>query len=195
MVLHEVAHGWVAEKLGDPTARALGRISLNPAVHVDPIMTIAVPAMLILSGAPFVIGGAKPVPVNPRYFKNPRKGMMLVALAGPVSNLIIASVCILTLGVVGLSPIIEDQTLLEKWLYFGAVINVILAVFNMFPVPPLDGGRILTGLLPAELAEKYARLEPYGFLIIVGLLMTGVLEAVLEPILFFLLTVLFQIWT
>ncbi|MDD2942185.1 MAG: site-2 protease family protein [bacterium] len=187
VVIHEVAHGWVAEKLGDPTARALGRISLNPLVHIDLFMTILLPAMLVISGSPVIFGGAKPVPVDPRYFKNPRQGMLFVAAAGPISNFLILATTIATIRTLSSSALFQQEipslpaAIIMGWLYHSVLINTVLAVFNLIPVPPLDGGRIAVGLLPLNLAVKLARLEPYGLLIVFFLLYSGVLNKLLMP--------------
>ena len=193
VILHEVAHGWVAERLGDPTARALGRITLNPIKHIDPVMTLLLPGLLILSGSPIIFGGAKPVPINPGYFKNPRKGMVWVALAGPAVNIILASICYLL--VMALDKMNADVVnhsaivlLVGAWLIYGVVINLVLALFNLFPVPPLDGGRIAVGLLPLSLARPLAKLERWGLLIVFLLLYSGVIDAYLGPIIKYVIT-------
>lgn len=187
VILHEVAHGYAAEKLGDPTARRLGRITLNPIKHIDLWMTILLPGLLILANAPIIFGGAKPVPVDPRNFSNPRIGMMWVALAGPVTNFILAGCCYALLvgaAQLGIGDAPTDAlSLLLGWLVYGIVINLILALFNLVPIPPLDGGRIAVGLLPVPLARALARLEPFGILIVMVLLMSGVLNRVLSPLL------------
>jgi Zn-dependent protease len=187
VVLHEIAHGWVAEKLGDPTARKLGRINLNPLVHIDPILTLLLPAVLIFSGSPIIFGGAKPVPVNPGYFKNPRRGMALVALAGPVLNFILAG-CSFAILFAYLELFGTEQSgnlisnLIPAWLAISIIINLILGFFNLLPIPPLDGGRIAVGYLPIRFAKFIAKLEPYGFLIVVLLLLSGVVDKFLQPI-------------
>jgi Zn-dependent protease len=184
VILHEIAHGYVALRLGDPTARNLGRLSLNPIKHIDPFMTILLPAMLIFSGSPIVFGGAKPVPVDPRYFANPRKGMALVAIAGPITNFVLAILFYILFrfyfagSSIDSSSIIGDFTM--QWLILGIMVNLVLGLFNLFPVPPLDGGRILVGLLPLELAKKLASLERFGLLILVVALMSGIIESVLK---------------
>lgn len=183
IILHEVAHGWMAEKLGDPTARQLGRITLNPIKHIDPMMTILVPAILILSGSPIIFGGAKPVPIDARNFKNPRQGMMLVALAGPMMNIFLACAAYLLL-VIAAKPL-ETLPLLQNWLVIGILTNVVLATFNMIPIPPLDGGRIAVGLLPLPAARAYARIERYGLVIIVLILMSGKLNLIMSPVIEF----------
>ena len=168
VILHEVAHGWVAERLGDPTARQAGRISLNPIVHVDWMLTVALPAMLIFFGSPIVFGGAKPVPVDPRYFFNPRRGMLWVALAGPVTNFVLAGGSfLLLLGGVLTLGLPEDPNIFLEWLRFSILINLVLGIFNLIPIPPLDGGRIAVGLLPLSLAKNWAKLERFGLIIVV----------------------------
>ena len=190
VILHEVAHGYAAEKLGDPTARRLGRISLNPIAHIDLFMTILMPATLLLLGSPFVFGGAKPVPVNPLNFRNPRRGMALVALAGPLTNFaIVALLWPIARYAEGLELSPEQTSsfllLCLLWLYHGIIINLVLGFFNLLPVPPLDGGRILVGFLPLRLAARLARIERWGLLIVIALLMSGVVEKILGPILTF----------
>jgi len=187
VILHEIAHGLVAEQLGDPTARDAKRITLNPIRHIDPFLTIILPAVLILSGSGIVFGGAKPVPVNPLYFKNPRKGMLWVALAGPVTNFILALICYLALITVSAIEVkswlwLVPYTIVVSWFAYGVLINLILGLFNLLPVPPLDGGRIAVGLLPESLAYKYARLERYGFLIVVALIYFGIPQMLLKPV-------------
>jgi Zn-dependent protease len=174
IILHESAHGWVAEKLGDPTARNLGRITLNPIPHIDPIGTIILPAILILAQSSFLFGWAKPVPVNPYYFQNPRKGMLQVALAGPVTNMSLA----LLFGLVfrflhffGLEEgVFLSLTIMVIW---GVIINLVLAVFNLIPIPPLDGSKILMGILSEEKAEKFAQIERFSFILIILLFTIG----------------------
>jgi len=191
VVLHEVAHGWIAEKLGDPTARRLGRITLNPIKHVDPMFTVVVPGILIAANSPFIFGGAKPVPVNPLYFKNPRRGMAYVALAGPVLNFLLAMLCYLLMVFVlpliaYLLPVPFLVLLLNWWCAYGILINLVLGLFNLLPIPPLDGGRIVVGVLPIKLAKQWAKVEPFGLLIVIALLFSGLLEFVLAPVLKFL---------
>ncbi|MGO9622331.1 MAG: site-2 protease family protein [Desulfobaccales bacterium] len=176
VIIHEVAHGYVALLNGDPTARMLGRITLNPGPHIDPVGTILVPALLILSHAGILLGWAKPVPVNSRNFRNYRWGEITVSAAGPLSNLalavVFAALLHLGLGNVGLL----------KLAYYGVSINIILALFNLFPIPPLDGSHILSILLPPELARLYGYLKPVGFMLILLLLYTGALWAILMPL-------------
>lgn len=169
VVLHEVMHGYTAFRLGDETAYRQGRLTLNPIKHLDPFFSFLMPLIFWYSlGFPF--GGAKPVPVNPLRFRNPRGGMALTAIAGPATNLLIATAFALLLRIPGLQPF--DRRLF----FFGAVLNIILVAFNLLPVPPLDGSRVVTWLLPRELAYKWASLERYGWVILILLVMTGVLR-------------------
>jgi Zn-dependent protease len=169
VTLHEAAHGFVAHRLGDDTAWRLGRVSFNPFKHIDPFGTIVLPALLLLAHSPFLFGYAKPVPVNFRALRHPRRDMILVAAAGPVMNLILATLAALGFHVLGYAPDLLVRFLGEN-LRNALVLNVVLAVFNLMPIPPLDGGRILVGVLPKPLAAPLARLEPYGLVILIGLL-------------------------
>jgi Zn-dependent protease len=175
VIVHEVAHGYVALMNGDPTAKMLGRITLNPGPHIDPVGTILIPLILLLSQAGILFGWAKPVPVNPLNYRHYRWGEITVSAAGPLSNLALA-VCfalLLRLGVGGPG--------LMKLAYFGVSINIFLALFNLVPIPPLDGSHILAILLPRDLARVYAYLEPVGFILILALFYTGILSAIIMP--------------
>jgi Zn-dependent protease len=169
ITFHEAAHGFVAHRLGDDTAYNLGRVSFNPIRHIDPFGTLIMPAILLLSHSPFLFGYAKPVPVNFRALHNPRIGMVLVALAGPATNIALALVAAAAFHGLGLLPENVAQWVADN-LKNALVINVILAIFNMMPIPPLDGGRVAVGLLPRPLALQLARLEPFGMLILISLL-------------------------
>jgi len=182
ITLHEAAHGWVANKLGDPTAKNRGRITLNPLKHVDPVGTVVVPLFLVMVSG-FIIGWAKPVPVEPRYFKSPMLDMALVAVAGPVSNFFMA--CFWAAFILFAGMLLDPSSLL---LFFaemgekGIYINIILMVLNLLPIPPLDGGRVLAGVLPKPLVAPYMQLERFGMVIILLLLVSGLLGKVLWPI-------------
>jgi Zn-dependent protease len=169
ITFHEAAHGFVAHRLGDDTAWRLGRVTFNPLKHVDPFGTIVLPGLLLMLRAPFIFGYAKPVPVNFGALRSPRRDMVWVAAAGPATNILLAVAAGLLVHLVGFLPAAAGGwTLLN--LEHAIVINVVLAVFNMIPLPPLDGGRVAVGLLPDFLAAPLARLEPYGMFIILGLL-------------------------
>jgi Zn-dependent protease len=169
ITFHEAAHGFVAHHFGDNTAWELGRVSFNPLRHIDPFGTLVLPAILLLSHSPFLFGYAKPVPVNFRALRNPRIDMVWVALAGPATNIVLAWLAALAFHTLGLVPASAAQWVAAN-LKNALVINVVLAVFNMLPIPPLDGGRVAVGLLPDVLARPLSRLEPYGMLILIGIL-------------------------
>ncbi len=169
ITFHEASHGYVAHLLGDDTARRLGRVSFNPLVHIDPFGTVVLPIMLLLLRAPFLFGYAKPVPVNFRALRYPRVGTILVAAAGPGMNLLLATIAALAFHIVGYVPAPGAQWMAAN-LRNALILNVILAIFNLLPIPPLDGGRILVGVLPGTLARFLSRFEPYGLLILIGLL-------------------------
>ena len=169
VTFHEAAHGWVAWKLGDETAYRLGRVTFNPLKHIDPFGTILLPALLFLSRMPFVLGYAKPVPVNFRALRHPRRDSVLVALAGPGTNIALALASAVLVHGAALVPAAAGSWLTEN-LTNSILVNLVLAVFNMLPIPPLDGGRVAVGLLPPALARPLARLERHGLLILIGLL-------------------------
>lgn len=178
---HEAAHAWAADRLGDPTARSLGRLTLNPIAHIDPIGTLLFPAIAISTGAP-LFGWAKPVPVNMHNLASPRRDFALVALAGPVSNIVLAFFATLLMGGLGLTPMPIGGMDPSSLLTGVVLLNVTLAVFNMIPVPPLDGGNVLAGLAPESVARTIDMLRPYGFLILYAMLFTGILGTVFGPI-------------
>ncbi len=184
IVVHEVAHGWVAMHLGDPTAKRLGRLTLNPLKHIDPVGTILVPALLVLLRTGFVFGWAKPVPVTWENLRRPKRDMALVAAAGPVANFLMAVFWAL---MVQLSRALPDTVgwIAEPLLYMGLagiLANVLLMVFNLIPLPPLDGGRVAVGLLPGPLSYRLSQVEPYGFFILIGLMLLGVLSMIVIPV-------------
>ncbi len=193
--LHEAAHGWVAHLLGDSTARNLGRLTANPIKHIDPIGTVVVPILLlIVSKGSFAFGWAKPVPVDVRNFVNPLKDMALVALAGPMSNFLMAVLWTLLL-VFSLYVLPQGAlaSMIEVMAEIGVLINLILMVLNLLPIPPLDGGRIVTGILPVDMAAVFARIEPFGMWIVIFLLVSGILGKILWPMVKAIQTTLYSI--
>ncbi|MCC7044434.1 MAG: site-2 protease family protein [Acidobacteria bacterium] len=175
--VHEAAHAWMADRLGDPTARMLGRLTLNPLSHIDWIGTVLFPLIAIYSGFP-LIGWAKPVPVNWNNLRSPRRDFAVVALAGPVSNLVLATIGVLVFWAVANAAGADGQSVLFNFVY----LNVFLAVFNMLPVPPLDGGNVLAGLVPESVARAIDTLRPWGIFILYGLMFLGVISAISRPI-------------
>jgi Zn-dependent protease len=190
LTIHEFAHGWVANRLGDPTARLQGRLTLNPLAHLDPIGTIAI--VLIH------FGWAKPVPVDYRYLKQPRRDMMLIAAAGPISNLVLGVICAFCYRMIPWPNGGPEWAWLifplQIMLQMGVLVNVVLAVFNLLPIPPLDGSRVVSGLLPLRHAISYSRLEPYGFVIIFLLFFTGIMDPVFGPAVRTISLALFRMW-
>lgn len=186
ITVHEASHGWAAYKLGDPTAYHMGRITLNPIPHIDPIGTILLPLILIIMGAP-PFGWAKPVPVNPLNLKDPRKDNLIISIAGPASNFSVAFIAFIILKIVlnlipslnyggGLAKVLSP---IIQILFMTILLNVILAVFNLIPIPPLDGSGVVMGLISEEAAQKYEQIRPYGFFILILLIMTGLIGRML----------------
>jgi Zn-dependent protease len=182
ITVHEVAHGWVAKQLGDPTAQRLGRLTLNPLKHIDPIGTLLVPGLLLWLGG-FVFGWAKPVPVTWENLRRPKRDMAIVAAAGPLSNFAMAILWALLAKLGSVLPeALQSMSLPLAYMGIAGVsINIALMVLNLLPLPPLDGGRVVAGLLPGPWAWQFNRIEPYGFFILLGLLMTGLLSKLLMP--------------
>ncbi len=178
VILHEVAHGYAALSLGDPTARAAGRLTLNPIKHMDPWGTVVLPLFLILVRSPFLVGWAKPVPVNPYLMRDPKRGMMLVGAAGPLANIALILLSALALRTL---PFSAPPFIFDLFKYCCAI-NIILAIFNLVPVPPLDGSKVVAGILPPKMRDAYVGLERYGIFIIIGLLYLGILDRVIVPL-------------
>lgn len=208
VVFHEVSHGWVAYRLGDDTAHRLGRLTLNPIPHIDPYMTVLLPLMLgFMTGWRVMFGGAKPVPVNPYNFKNPKKGMAITAAAGPVSNLILITASVIlfrilvTLGFVEKYDVqmrffTNEMNFVDAFFVYAVLINTVLMVFNLIPIPPLDGSKIIMGFLSYEQAAKYESFSRYGMYVLIGLLILGsimnysLIGALINPFINFFLRLL-----
>ena len=196
ITFHEVSHGFVAYKLGDPTAKMLGRLTLNPIVHIDIFGTILLPLLLVVMHSPLVFGYAKPVPINPMNFKNPRKGMAISAAAGPATNIILALISgilvkFIILPLTAVTSINVQETIFKPLLMilsYSVLINIILASFNMIPIPPLDGGRVLVGMLPSSQAHSFSKIEPFGFIVVLALLYTGVANYIIMPLISFFIS-------
>lgn len=185
ITVHEVAHGWIASKLGDQTARMLGRLTLNPIKHIDPVGTVIVPAILVTLGG-FIFGWAKPVPVDWRNLHRPKRDMAWVAIAGPGANLVMIVIWALLAKIIQLAGGVSEGPVLAL-LYMstiGVQINALLMILNLFPIPPLDGSRVMSSFLPPAMAYRYNKLEPFGLIIIVVLLATGILGRILIPLVF-----------
>jgi len=178
VIIHEYAHGWVAWKLGDSTARFMGRLTLNPIAHIDPIGTIFLPLILLVTHSPILFGWAKPVPVDFFNLNNPKKDMVWVSIAGPAANIIFAIILSLILKI----PLLTANYFVVTVMTTAIMANLVLAVFNLLPIPPLDGSRVVMGLLPYHLGVEYAKIEPYGFIIIFALLWLGVINTVIWPV-------------
>lgn len=198
ITFHEVSHGYVAYRLGDQTAKMLGRLTLNPIAHIDIFGTVIMPVMLlILTNGQFVFGYAKPVPINPMNFRKPRQGMALSAAAGPVTNILLALASFILARFI-LAPLsiispaeVTEAVIKPLLMIFSAsiVMNVVLACFNMIPIPPLDGGRVLAGLLPSKQAISFSKIEPFGFIIVLLLIYTGIANLFIMPFIRFFLTI------
>lgn len=192
IIFHEIAHGWVANRLGDPTAKQMGRLTINPIVHIDIFGTIIMPIiLLIFSHGNFSFGYAKPVPVNPFNLRNPKRDMAIVSFAGPATNIILAAISILLVIIIAalqlstlLPQFLASKLLIpvSQMLSFSATINIFLAAFNLIPIPPLDGGRVLIGLLPDRYAYSFSKIEPYGFMIVFALIILGITDYFVIPV-------------
>ena len=200
MVLHEMAHGYVANRLGDPTARMLGRLSPNPVRHIDPLGSAMFAISWIASGGTFLFGWAKPIPVQPRFFNHPQRDFAITAIAGPLTNIAVAYVLALVLSLTGLVMIgpgdqlysVGDPTLIDRVLVQAFLLNIWLAIFNMIPIPPLDGSRVVAAFMPRQMAEAWRRLDQYGMIILMGMIfffrpLLAVVSGLTDPIATFLL--------
>lgn len=209
ITIHEASHGWAASKFGDFTAQSMGRVTLNPIAHIDPIGTILLPLILVIAGAP-PFGWAKPVPVNPFNLRNPRRDNLWISAAGPAANMSVAAACLLAIvGLKLINPgiVIFLGNYLRGWgglprgfypleglvliLFFGVQVNTYLAVFNLIPVPPLDGSGVLMGVLSDQAAQRYDRIRPFGFIIVLALIYMGLLQVIIRPIELFILKIIF----
>ena len=195
ITVHEVSHGWVAKLLGDRTAEMMGRLTLNPIKHIDPLGTVVLPILMLLMGG-FIFGWAKPVPITWENLKHPKRDIALVAVAGPLSNLLMAILWALIMKA-GMLLMPDNNWLGQPLVYMGSAgifINLILMALNLLPFPPLDGGRIMTGILPGPLSYQLSRMEPYGIFILLGLLVTGILAKLLGPVVYGLQTALYLVF-
>jgi Zn-dependent protease len=186
IILHEIAHGWIAQFLGDYTAKRAGRLTLNPISHIDPFMTVLLPLVLLFIGSPFILGGAKPVPINPSNFKNYKRDIALTAAAGPITNILIAVILSLFIHLLAL-----NLNLYRAFTY-GITINIFLAIFNLLPLPPLDGSKVIGGFLPQHLSQQWLGLEKYSlfFLVILLISFNSLVTNIIYPVAFYIINIL-----